>query len=164
MQQKSQKTKQQNPLEKEQSGGKSPHDAMAASSSGHNEEEPDIDSIRLSENVIAAVARKYTLEVDGVLRFAPGSIVSGLAEMIGRKSQESSVVVSLDGEEVHISLNLILRFGVKIPEVAGAVQEIVREKVQELTGKLVTGVRVTVHDLEDETEEKEESAEKPSAE
>lgn len=116
-----------------------------------------IDSIRISENVIASVTRKYVLEIDGVVRFHTGSIVSGLAEMIGRKSQDRSVVVTLDGDAVHIGVNLVLRFGVKVPEVASQVQETIRHQVEELTGKHVTGVRVTVQDLQ-EVEDVEEEA------
>lgn len=127
-----------------------------------NQTEDAADSVRISENVIASVTRKYVLQVQGVVRFASGSLVSGLAEMIGRKSQESSIVVSLDGEAVHIGVNLVLQFGVKVPEVAAAVQDIIRSKVEELTGKHVTAVRVTVQDLQ-EVEEKDEAEEKEEA-
>jgi len=120
-------------------------------------DEQAIDSIRISENVIASVTRKYVLEIDGVVRFHSGSIVSGLAEMIGRKSQDRSVVVTLDGEAVHIGVNLVLQFGVKVPEVASLVQETIRTKIEELTGKHVTGVRVTVQDLQEVEEEAEET-------
>jgi uncharacterized alkaline shock family protein YloU len=133
------------------------HETMA----GMPDKDPEeaVDAIRISENVIAAVTKKYVLEIDGVVRFASGSIVSGLAEMIGRKSQESSIVVNLDGEAVNIAVNLVLRFGVKVPQVAGAVQDTIRKKVEELTGKHVTGVRVTVHDLQELEEESEEDKE-----
>jgi uncharacterized alkaline shock family protein YloU len=122
------------------------------------EKEPveDVNAIRISENVVASVTRKYVLQIDGVVRFASGSIVSGLAEMIGRKSQESSIVVDMEGDEVRIAVNLVLRFGVRVPEVAEAVQNIVRTKVEELTGKNVTGVRVTIQDLQ-EVEEKDDA-------
>ncbi len=136
-----------NPLEGD-GKGTALHEAMAAASPDSQEIEAP-DSIRISENVIAAITRKYTLEIDGVVRFASGSLVSGLAEMIGRKSQDSSVVVNLEGEAVHIGVNLVLRFGVRVPQVATEVQEIIRAKVEELTGKVVTGVRVTVQDLQE---------------
>ena len=113
------------------------------------DEESEYGTVRISENVIAAVVRKYTLEVDGVVRFAAGSIVGGLAEMIGRKNYESSVVVDLEGEAVNITVTLVLRFGVRIPEVAALVQDLVRMRVEELTGKHVARVDVIVQDLED---------------
>jgi|GEM_PF-298309 len=109
----------------------------------------DDGSIKISENVIAAVVRKYTLEVDGVVRFASGGIVGGIAGMITKRSYESSMVIDLDEDTVSISVTLVFRFGVRIPDVAQAVQDVVRLRVEELTGKHVNRVNVLVHDLED---------------
>jgi uncharacterized alkaline shock family protein YloU len=124
-------------------------------------DETDAGAIKISESVIAAVVRKYTLEIDGVLRFASASLVGGLAEMIGRRSSESSVVVDLEGEAVNITVTLVLRFGVKVPEIGELVQDVIRSRVEELTGKHVGKVDVIVHDLEDEPKapEKKQNAE-----
>ena len=35
----------------------------------------DFNTIRISENVVASVTRKYVLQIDGVVRFASGSLV-----------------------------------------------------------------------------------------
>jgi uncharacterized alkaline shock family protein YloU len=113
------------------------------------DEEAEGGAIKISENVIAAVVRKYTLEVDGVVRFASGSIVGGIAGMIAKRSYESSMVIDLDEDAVNISITLVFRFGVRIPDVAQAVQEVVRLRVEEFTGKHVSRVNVLVHDLED---------------
>jgi uncharacterized alkaline shock family protein YloU len=114
--------------------------------------------IQISEHVISSVVRKYALEVPGVCRFA-SSLVGGLAEMIGRKSTESNVVVTLEGEMVRITLNLVLEFGVRVPEVAGLVQEVVSSKVEELTGKHVSKVDVIVQDLEEPEADKKQTDE-----
>jgi uncharacterized alkaline shock family protein YloU len=127
-------------------------------------EENDGGVIRISENVIAAVVRRYTLEVAGVVRFASGSIVGGLAEMIGRRNYESSVVVDIDGDSVNIAVTLILEFGVKIPEVAALVQDVIRSQVEELTGKQVNKVDVIVQDLEEVAEEPEAAEEEQKTE
>ncbi|MFW6414384.1 MAG: Asp23/Gls24 family envelope stress response protein [Verrucomicrobiota bacterium] len=120
--------------------------------------------IKISENVIAAVVRRYVLEVEGVVRFASPSIVSGLAEMIGRRNQEGSVVVKLEGDAVNIAVTLILEFGVKIPEVAELVQNVIRSRVEELTGKHVTSVDVIVQDLEEPgTEEEKQTGEQAAS-
>lgn len=120
-----------------------------------NEESTVGDSIRISENVISSIVRKYTLEVPGVVRFATNSIVSGLAQMIGQKSQDSNIVVDLSSEQVNLSLNLVLAFGVNVSEVAARVQEVVRTKVEELTGKKVLRVNVTIQDLDEPAKSKE---------
>ena len=122
-------------------------------------QETEDGTIRISENVIAAVVRRYVLEVEGVARFASGSLVGGLAEMIGRRNQEGSVIVRLEGDAVNISVTLILEFGVKVPEVAGLVQDVIRSRVEELTGKHVTSVDVIVQDLEEPEPEEEEQTE-----
>lgn len=113
------------------------------------EEADDDGTIRISETVIASIVRKYTMEVPGVVRFASGSIVGGLAEIIGRKSHEGSVAVDIDGDSVNISVTLVLAFGVRVPEVATAVQTVIRQRVEDLTGKHANRVNVVVQDLED---------------
>lgn len=130
-------------------GLKAPVTAPNRSSSFQPEDEMDSGAIRISETVIAAVVRKYTLEVGGVVRFASASIVGGLAEIIGRKNHESSVVVDLEGDLVNISVTLVMEFGVRIPDVASVVQDVIRLRVEELTGKQVARVDVIVQDLED---------------
>lgn len=114
-----------------------------------DDSDTDSGSIQISENVIAAVVRKYTLEIKGVVRFATSSIVGGLAEMIGKRNYESSIAVGIDNDVVSISVTLVLEFGVRIPEVAGQVQDIIRARVEELTGKQVSRVNVLVQDLEE---------------
>ena len=115
-------------------------------------------TIQISENVIAAVVRRFTLQVDGVVRFASSGIVSGIAGMIAKRNYESSMVVDLDEDAVSISVTLVLRFGVRIPEVAQAVQDAIRTRVEDLTGKHVARVNVLVQDLEDEVPPPEEPA------
>jgi len=119
------------------------------------EVEEEGDAIRISDSVIAALVRKYTLEVPGVIRFATGSIVGGIADMIGRKSRDSSIVVDHEGDIVCISVTLVVEFGVKIPEVAPLVQDVIRTRVEEQTGQHVQRVNVTVQDLEDKSAEPE---------
>ncbi|MDD4098278.1 MAG: Asp23/Gls24 family envelope stress response protein [Lentisphaeria bacterium] len=105
--------------------------------------------IQISNNVIAAIVRKYTLGVEGVVRFASQSIMDGLADILSRRSYERSIAIDLQETGAEITLTLILQFGAIIPEVSQAVQTIVREKVKELTGYEVTKVNVNIAELED---------------
>ncbi|MCK5805635.1 MAG: Asp23/Gls24 family envelope stress response protein [Lentisphaeria bacterium] len=123
------------------------------------EEENEAGTIRISENVIAAIVRKYALEVQGVVRFASGSPLGSLVEMFGRKTADSNLVVDLEDELVTISVTLVMEFGVRIPDVAAMVQDVVRTKVGELTGKQATKVNVMILDLEEIVQEEEAAVE-----
>ncbi len=112
-------------------------------------------SIRISEDVIAAIVKKYTLQVKGVVRFASGNFVDGLADMIRRRSHESSIAVDLQEKATNITVTIILEFGVKIPEVGQSVQVAIRKNVEDLTGKPVDRVDVIVQGLEDKNAAKE---------
>lgn len=114
-----------------------------------SEDENDTGAIRISENVVAAIVHKYVLEVEGVVRFASGSLVGNIGEFFGRPDPEKKLQVDLADECVNISVSLVFEFGVHIPSVAVEVQNVVRARVEELTGKQVMKVNVTVQDLED---------------
>jgi len=105
--------------------------------------------IQIAPDVVAAVVRKYTLEVPGVVRLAGQSFVGGLAEMFGRGSQHSSIQVEWDGDRVDLSVTIVIRFGEHVPTVAAHVQNVCRKYIEEITGKQVGKVNVVVHGLED---------------
>ena len=52
--------------------------------------------------------------------------------------------VTVDGGNVSIEAYIVLKFGVKIQDVATAVQEAVKNSVEEVTGYTVTNVSVYV--------------------
>ena len=109
----------------------------------------EANAVVISEAVIEAIVRKQALTVDGVVRLASASLIGGLSEILGRKTADSSIVIELSGNEVRVGINLVLRFGVSVPEVAARVQEAIRASVEELTGRKVAGVRVAVRALEE---------------
>ncbi len=107
-------------------------------------------NIKISDSVIATIVRKYALEVPGVVRFASGSLVSGLTEMLSKKVPESSPVrVELEGDAVIIVVRLVLEFGVQIRDVATMVQDVIKDRVEKLSGNHVARVDVIVQDLEE---------------
>lgn len=106
--------------------------------------------IQISNNVIASIVRKYTLGVDGVVRFASQSIMDGLADILSRRSYERSIAIDLKEDGAEITLTLIMRFGAILPDVSQEIQKIVKEKVREFTGYDVTRVNINVAELEDD--------------
>jgi uncharacterized alkaline shock family protein YloU len=117
--------------------------------------------VHITNNVLGAIVRRYALSVDGVVRFPSQGIMDSLADILSKRNYERNIVIEPADENddgTEITLSLILRFGVSVPDVARAVQKIVAEKVEEMTGCPVSCVNVNVVDLE-EVEENDEVVE-----
>lgn len=108
----------------------------------------DMGVIRIHNNVIAVIARLATLKVPGVVEMT-GSIVDGLAGMIGKKNTDKGGVhIDADEEAIVIDITVNLEYGVRIPHVAWQVQNDVREEVEKMTGKMVKSVNVIVQGVQ----------------
>jgi uncharacterized alkaline shock family protein YloU len=104
--------------------------------------------ISISEKAYEAIVRNYVLKIPGVLRFTSSSLSGGIAEMIGRKTSDSSVIVVRNGNAtVSISATVVLAFEVNIPATAREIEAVIRAKVEEYTGVRVQNVRIVIQDL-----------------
>lgn len=125
-------------------------------------DDTELGDIKIHEGVIASLARKAALSVDGVSRLSGNSLVDNLAEMVGsRRIQSRAVTISLgEKNNVSIELKIIIKFGYCIPEVANAVQKAVISDVEATTGMNVTSVDVLIQEVEEES--KDEEVEEPT--
>ncbi|MDD3694779.1 MAG: Asp23/Gls24 family envelope stress response protein [Lentisphaeria bacterium] len=121
--------------------------ALAADNTIINEGE--LGSFSISKSVIAMIVRKYTLEVEGISRFAPQRLVEGLADMISKRNYERSIQIEFDDDAVVISLTLIANFGYGLVSVVEKLQELLKEKVEEAVGITVKKINVFIKDLEE---------------
>ncbi len=108
-------------------------------------EETGLGVISIHNDVIAAIAHEAAMQIGGVADLS-GDLLNGLAGMIGKKSV-SGIRVVVDGDAVAIELNVILKHGYKIPDVAMKLQQMVKDSVEDLTGMLVTSVNVVVQGI-----------------
>ena len=99
------------------------------------------------------IVRNFTLGVDGVVRFQNQSLMDGMFDILGKRSGDHGIVITLkeDGS-ADITVSVVMRFGVSIPEVAHTVQSVLREKIEQLAGYSVSHVNVNVIDLEEVSE------------
>jgi uncharacterized alkaline shock family protein YloU len=105
-------------------------------------------AVRIAENVFASIIRKYTLELPEVIKFASGSLVGSIVEMMGKKNSSKSIVIDIDNDDqVNVTVNVILKFGAHIPTVATKIQDVISARIEEITGKEVHFVNVNVVDL-----------------
>lgn len=115
-------------------------------------DDTELGDIKIHESVIASLARRAALSVEGVSRLAGSSLVDNIAEMVGsRRMQSRAVTISLgEKNDVSIELKVILSFGCCIPEVASNVQKAVISDIEKTTAMNVTSVDVLVQEIEEE--------------
>ncbi len=119
----------------------------------------ELGAIRISDSVISSLVRRAALGVDGVSRLA-STFVDNIAEIVGsRKTSYRSINIVMEEDRVEIEVKLNIKFGYKVPDVAGMVQTAIIESVEETTGMNVTSVNVIVQEIEDPAEEVEEEEE-----
>lgn len=113
----------------------------------------------ISEEVIATIASTAAVEVPGVAGMA--SRIKDLRGLVGNTATKSVAVINNESETI-VDLYINLKAGVRIPDVAGQVQRVVKDEVQSMTGRPVT--KVNVHIAGIVLDEKKEAEKKNEAE
>ncbi len=111
-------------------------------------------NLTISEDVIGIIAGLAAAEVEGVSGMTLG-FVDGINQILGsNKKYSKGVKIELDGNEVVINLYVIVKYGVKIPDVAFSIQNSVKDSVETMTGLNVKSVNINVQGVtfEKETE------------
>ena len=114
-----------------------------------------IGSVRIADEVVSIIAGMAATEVDGIAGMS-GGLVGGIAEILGKKNLAKGVKVEVGETEAAVDLYIIVKFGVRIPDVALNVQEKVKNAIESMTGLSVVEVNVHVQGVGfPETEAKE---------
>ena len=104
-------------------------------------------SVRIHNNVISVIAHEAADRVPGVVELS-GTLVDGLADMIGKGSRDRGIRVAVESENtITVELTVVLEYGVNIPETCGQLQNEVRKSVEDMTGKKVQAVNVSVQGI-----------------
>ncbi len=116
----------------------------------------DSTDIKISNDVVASIAGVAVSEVQGVYSMAGG----GLAEVFsGKKNLSKGIKVEVGEKETKIDVNIIVEYGVRIPDVAFEIQRRVKKAVETMTGLKVSGVNIHVQGIKTNTQENKEKEE-----
>jgi len=103
-------------------------------------------TIHISEEVIMELAKKTLTTVPGVQPASPG-IASKLG--IGRKASDG-IRVSVEDKfppAVTVDVYLLVKYGLRIPDVAWDVQEAIKDSLEQFTGYDVRAVNINVQGI-----------------
>jgi len=114
----------------------------------------NLGKVKIHNEVVGIIAGVAAMEIKGVAGMSRG-LVSGLAELLGKKDLDKGVKVQIKGKEAILVLNIIIQYGAKIPEVSYQIQENVKKTVEKMTGLTVIEVSVHIQGIEMSKQNKE---------
>ena len=100
------------------------------------------EGIKISNDVVASIAGVAVSEVPGVYGMA-----GGITEIFGKKSLTKGIKVDVGEKETKIDVNIIVEYGVRIPDVAFQIQNRVKKAVETMTGLNVANVNIHVQGI-----------------
>ncbi len=106
-------------------------------------QQPRVDKIKISEEVVATIAGIAASEIESLASMS-GGLVDGIAGMLGRKNLGKGIKVEIKDNSVSIDLSIVMQYGCKMHEVAREIQTRVRDAVENMTGMEVVSVDVNV--------------------
>ena len=86
----------------------------------------DNGSLSYADDVVATIAGKAAVEIDGVNKMC-SNLSTGIAELFGKKMPNRGVKVESDNEKATLDLFLIVEYGAQVPSVADRVQANVKK-------------------------------------
>ena len=100
-------------------------------------------SVNLSEDVISIIAMEAMREVEGFGSIS-NPLSKDLAELIGKKSAARGVSVLPEEDSVSIDVFISVKYNYSVVQVSQAIQEAIRNSVEDMTGIPVKAVNVHV--------------------
>ena len=118
----------------------------------------DNNEIKIADDVVAVIAGIAVSEVPGVSGMA-GGFAGGITEVLsGKKNLAKGIKVEVGEKETKIDVNIIVEYGIRIPDVAFEIQSRVKKAVEAMTGLVVAEVTVHVQGVNTESKEESEQA------
>ena len=113
--------------------------------------------IKIADEVVAIIAGKAVSEIKGVYEMS-GGFAGGISEVLsGKKNLAKGIKVVSTEKDTKIDVNIIVEYGVRIPEIAFEIQTKVKKAVETMTGLKVVEVNVHVQGVNTNIEKKEDT-------
>lgn len=110
-----------------------------------SEQKESIGRIEVAPEVLATIAHRAVLRVDGVSRMAP--IPADIARMFRRATRQDGILLDLSDNQVKFSIYVIMEPHASVLQTSRQVQAAVIEAIDTLVGIPVDSVDVHVEDV-----------------
>lgn len=106
-------------------------------------EKGQVGEVQIADEVVAIIAGLAATEVEGVAAMA-GNVTGELVSKLGMKNLSKGVKVVVGPEDVSVDLALSMEYGYSIPTVSKAVQDKVKNAIENMTGLKVSEVNIRI--------------------
>ena len=100
---------------------------------------------------------KEVLSFEDVSRFADASLTENIQAAFGRDLINPGIRVTQDEDQMTIALDIIVYFGVNIPQLCYDIQTRVKNNIEEATGLEIKAVNITVEGIDERKTDNQES-------
>lgn len=109
-------------------------------------EETSLGDIQINHTVVASIVKISSLEVEGVVAVA-GGFVDDIRGIFSSKESRAGIRVEEEGGAYHITVRVVLAFGVELARTAYEIQRAVSEQVEKMTNQSVSRVDVIIEEV-----------------
>ncbi len=108
--------------------------------------------VKISEDVVSVVAGLAVTEVEGVS--VVNTLADGIVEKFVKKNYAKGIRVEMTEKEVSVDVHVVVDYGIKIPDVAWKLQEMIKKNIETMTDLAVLQVNIFVEGISIEREPK----------
>ncbi len=112
-------------------------------------------NIKISDEVIETITSVAVSEIEGVSSTGSG-FVDGITRRLSKKPSTGGIKATVGDGTASVDINIVVKYGVRIPEVAWNVQDAVKKEIELMTGLEVEKVNVKVVGIDIPEDEKQE--------
>ncbi len=107
------------------------------------QENEELGSVKIADDVVAMIAALAATEVEGVAAMS-GNMTNELLSRVGVKNATKGTRVEVLQKKVKVDLAIMIEYGYNIPATCQRVQTKVKNAVENMTGLEVTDVNIRI--------------------
>ncbi len=99
-------------------------------------------TVQINEEVLVSIAAVETNRIEGV-----NVIPSGMVEIFSAKSSNKDIDVSIDENNVYMTIKISVEYGINLIQVSQEIQSRVKERIETMTGLKVNEINVIISNV-----------------
>lgn len=107
----------------------------------------EVGTIYISEDVMLKVVGYAALECYGIVAMSSKRAKDGIVEWLGRENLSKGVQIKSVDEMVDVDLFIVVEYGISVTAVCTSIKEVVKYKLESMTGIKVRNVNITVEGI-----------------